>query len=61
MAYAMNNNLVLGRLIENQVGIGRGGQTPQAAFARKLPGMGMLQQKIDNDVNAGLYMMRALR
>jgi hypothetical protein len=43
MAHAMNHNLVLGREVENQVWIRRGSDSPQAAFARKLTGMGMPQ------------------
>ena len=56
----MNHNLVLGRSIENHVWIGRRNHAPQAAFARTLTGMGMLQQEIDNGLNAGLHMTGTL-
>ena len=61
MAYAMNDNLVLGRLIKNQVRIRRGNHAPQTALARELTGMGMPQQEIDNDLNACLHMAGTLR
>jgi hypothetical protein len=43
MTHAMNHNLVVGRLIEDQIWIRRGDHAPQAAFAGTLAGMGMLQ------------------
>src|SRR5580692_4766305 len=55
MAHAMNDDLVLGRLIKNQVRIGRGNHAPQTALAGKLTGMGMPQQEIDNDPNTCLH------
>ena len=61
MAHAMNDDLVLGRLIKNQVRIGRGNHPPQTALAGKLTGMGMPQQEIDNDLNACLNTTSALR
>ena len=61
MAHAMNHNLVLGRLVKNQVWIGRRDYAPQAAFARKLTGLGMLQYEIDNDLNACLHTPSPLR
>jgi len=61
MAHAMNDNLVVGRLIKNQVRIRRGNHAPQTALAGKLTGMGMPQQEIDNDLNAYLHKASALR
>jgi hypothetical protein len=43
VAHPMNNELVLGRVIENQIGIRRSHHASQAALACKLAGMGMLQ------------------
>jgi len=43
MADAMNHDLVVGRLIKNQVWIGKGDHAPHSAFARKLTGQGMSQ------------------
>jgi len=61
MAYTVNHNFILGRLVENQIWIGGCNDPPQAALARKSAGMGMLQQQIDNDLNAGLHTTSTLR
>ncbi len=61
MAYAMNDNFVIGHLVKNQVRIGRSDHAPQTALARKLPGMGVPQQEIDNDPNTRLHTAGALR
>jgi hypothetical protein len=61
MAHPMNHDLILGRAIENQVWIRRDSHSPQAAFARKPTGMRMLQQDIDNGLNACLHTTGTLR
>ena len=61
MAHAMNDDLVLGRLIKNQVRIGRDNHAPQTALAGKLTGMRMPQQEINNDLDACLNTASALR
>ena len=61
MAHPMNNELVLGRVIENQIGIGRSHHASKAALACKLAGMGMLQLEIDDGLNARLDMTGTLR
>jgi hypothetical protein len=52
MAHAVNYNLVLGRVVEDKVRIGRDDYAPETVFARKLTGARVLQQKIDRELNA---------
>jgi hypothetical protein len=57
----MDNDLILARMIENQVGIGRSHQASQTPLARRLASIGILQQEIDDGLNARLYVTCALR
>ena len=61
MAHAVNHNLVFRRVVIDQVRIGRDDHTPQATIARKLAGIRMLKQEIDNDLNACLHVAGTLR
>ena len=61
MAHTINHDLVLGRAIENQVGVGIGHHAAQVAFAGEVTGMGVLQQEIDDGLNAGVHTAGTLR
>ena len=61
MADAVDHNCVLSRLVEDQIWIWRDNHAPQARVAGQLAGMRMVQQQIDDDLNACLNMPGTLR
>ena len=61
MAHAVNYNLVLGRVVEDKVRIGRDDYAPETVFARKLTGARVLQQKIDGELSAYRHVTGTLR
>lgn len=60
MANAVNHDLSIGGAIEDQIGIGKGDHTPQPALVCQSSGLWILQQKIDDCVNALFDMASAL-
>jgi len=61
MTDAVNDKLVAGRFVENQVRIRIDQNATDAPLAAQRRGVGILQYQIDDRLNARLHTKRALR